>query len=81
MWRSTSSPGGELDLDWIRAASDRDLRLVSFGQRGTDLLVEVPYGPLPDDFREPLVDLRDLGYRLLLARPERNPTFRDSPGV
>ena len=73
-------PGGELDLDWIRAASHQDLQLVSYGQRGTDLLVETPYGPLPDDFKEVLADLRERGYRLLVAHPERNPTFREGPG-
>src|SRR5215218_10603286 len=35
--------GGEVDLYWATEASDEDLRLVSYGQRGTDLLVETPY--------------------------------------
>ena len=40
-------PGAEVDLLWAQSATDEDLRLASFDQRGTDLLVETPYGPLP----------------------------------
>lgn len=32
--------GGEVDLAWSRGASDEELTLVSYGQRGRDLLVE-----------------------------------------
>ena len=38
---------GEVAIEWAVSASDEDLRLVSYGQRGTDLLVETPYGPIP----------------------------------
>ncbi|HEX2234629.1 MAG TPA: CpsB/CapC family capsule biosynthesis tyrosine phosphatase [Thermoleophilaceae bacterium] len=56
-------PGGEVDLVWGLEASDDDLRLVSYGQKGTDLLVELSLK----------------GYRLLLAHPERNSTFQEDP--
>ena len=58
----------------------RELGLVSYGQRGTDLLLETPYGFLsPEPSSQLIADLRDLGYRILLAHPERNPTFQGDP--
>ena len=72
-------PAGEVDLLWAQEASEEDLRLVSYGQRGLDLLVETPYGPLPTTFEQFLFELQTKGYRLLLAHPERNPTFRSDP--
>ena len=72
-------PGGEVDVGWARRASEDDLRLVSYGQRGTDLLVESPYGPLSSADEQHLDDLAGDGFRVLLAHPERNPTFREEP--
>lgn len=71
--------GGEVDLDWAGDASDEALDLVSYGQRGKDLLLEVPYGPLAPDFEERLDAVRARGFRLLLAHPERNPSLRETP--
>jgi len=68
--------GGEVDLLWAQRAADDELRAVSFGQRGHDLLVESPYGPLPERFEDLLFTLSVRGYRILLAHPERNPTFQ-----
>ena len=68
--------GGEVDLSWAQAASDEALRLVSYAQRGTDLLVETPYGHLPSTFESLLFELQVRGYRILLAHPERNPTLQ-----
>jgi len=70
---------GEVDLSWALQASDEDLRLCSYGQRGTDLLLETPYGPLPPRFEELLFELQLKGYRLLLAHPERNRAFQADP--
>jgi protein-tyrosine phosphatase len=78
--RVTVVAGGELDLGWARSATDADLRLVSYAERGTDLLVETPYSPLPYHFEQMLAELQARGYRLLLAHPERNPGFREQPG-
>ena len=72
-------PGGELDLDRGTAASDEELRLVSYGGRGTDLLVETPYGALPDDFEERVLALAARGFRLLLAHPERSEALQRDP--
>jgi protein-tyrosine phosphatase len=72
-------PGGEVDLAWAGQASDQELQLVSYGQRGLDLLVETPYGPLPTTFEDLLFSLQARGYRILLAHPERNPTLKAEP--
>jgi len=68
--------GGEVDLVWAQQASDDDLRAVSFGQRGHDLLVETPYGALNERFEDQLFKLGLRGFRILLAHPERSPTFQ-----
>jgi protein-tyrosine phosphatase len=73
------SPGAEVDVLWAQTASDEELRLASLGQHGTDLLVETPYGLLSDSFEDLLFRITVRGYRILLAHPERNPTFQRDP--
>ena len=75
----TVVPAGEVDLLWALEASPADLRLASYGQWGTDLLLETPYGPLPPNFEEHLFKIALGGYRVLLAHPERNPGFQSEP--
>lgn len=72
-------PGGEVDLLWAQSASAEDLALASYGQRGSDLLVETPYGPLPRSFERLVSELQEAGFRILLAHPERSPTFQQDP--
>lgn len=72
-------PGGELDLARGLEASDDELRLVSFGQRGDYLLVETPYGGLSSLFERQLFEFELRGFRVVLAHPERNPTFQEDP--
>ena len=72
-------PGGEVDLVWAHEAGADDLRLVTYGQRGTDLLLETPYGPLPPTFEKLVAGLVAQGLRILLAHPERNPSFQRDP--
>ena len=72
--------GGEVDLLWALEASDEELRSVSYAGAGTDLLVETPYGPLPSGFEGMLFDLSVRGFRVLLAHPERNPSFQQDRG-
>jgi protein-tyrosine phosphatase len=69
-------PGAEVDLTRGLSASDEELRQASLGQSGDFLLVETPYGPLPHFFEERLFELSVRGYRILLAHPERNPSFQ-----
>jgi protein-tyrosine phosphatase len=76
----TVVPAGEVDLLWALEASPDQLRLASYGQRGTDLLVETPYGLLPPRFEEHLLESSALSsYRILLAHPERGPSFQAQP--
>lgn len=75
----TVVPGGEVDLIWAQEASVEELRLASYWQRGSDLLVETPYGPLATGFEELLFRISLQGFRILLAHPERNPTFQGDP--
>lgn len=72
-------PAAEVDLVWTMDAEPSQLELVSYMQQGTDLLLECPYGPLPHFFDEQVFQLAVRGYRILLAHPERNPTFRAEP--
>jgi protein-tyrosine phosphatase len=72
-------PSGEVDLAWAMGADDDALKLVSIGQRGTDLLVETPYGEPPPTLDDLLFSLAVKGYRVLLAHPERGPAFQRHP--
>jgi protein-tyrosine phosphatase len=62
--------GAEIAVEWLLEASDAQLELASYGQRGRDLLIETP----PSNVR--LIEsvfprLRAKGYRVTLAHPER----------
>jgi protein-tyrosine phosphatase len=72
-------PGGEVDLLWAHEASDAELRLVSYRQAGKDLLLETPYGALPPNFEQLLLQIAARGFRILLAHPERNRTLQARP--
>ena len=72
-------PAAEVDLVRALDATDEERRLASYGQRGTDILLEAPYGPLPTSFEEQLFELSVRGYRILLAHPERNPSLQRDP--
>ena len=72
-------PGGEVDLEWASGASEEHLRLASYRQRGDYLLVETPYDELDGGFEDRLAALRDRGFRLLLAHPERSQELREDP--
>ena len=71
--------GGEVDLLWAQQADELTLRQVSYGQRGTDLLVEAPYGELPARLEDMVFNLAAQGFRVLLAHPERSAGFRADP--
>jgi protein-tyrosine phosphatase len=70
---------GEVDLLWALEASDEELRLCSYGQSGIALLVETPYNSLLPPFEELLSRLTLRGHSVVLAHPERNPTFQHNP--
>jgi protein-tyrosine phosphatase len=70
--------GAEVSLVWALEASDDELRLATYDQRGSDLLIETPtvnavgLGML-------LYDLRAKGLRITLAHPERSAEFQRDP--
>jgi protein-tyrosine phosphatase len=67
--------GAEMSVGWALAATDEQLALASYGQRGTDLLIETPLANMPPI--EPILgELRSRGYRVVLAHPERSPEFQ-----
>jgi protein-tyrosine phosphatase len=73
-------PGGEIDFEWAQNATAEELRLASYGQVGTDVLLETPYAPVTPAFDGALFRLASMGFRVLLAHPERNPTFQQDRG-
>jgi protein-tyrosine phosphatase len=72
-------PGAEVDLTYGLELSDDELRVLSLGGGGSALLVETPYGPVSDLFEEQLFSLTLRGFRPLLAHPERNRAFQETP--
>jgi protein-tyrosine phosphatase len=70
--------GAEVSLVWALEASEDDLKLATFNQQGTDLLVETPSLNVAGLDRL-LYELRIKGFRITLAHPERNPEFQRDP--
>lgn len=69
--------GAEVSLTWALEADDEQLRLASFGQRGTDLLIETPDAiSLLDRM---LGHVAGRGYRITLAHAERTTAFQREP--
>ena len=71
--------GAEVSLVWALEASDEELALASYGQRGSDLLIETPQTSVTG-LEWTLYSVRSRGYRITLAHPERSPDFQDNPG-
>lgn len=71
--------GGEVSLVWALDADDESLRLASYGQRGTDVLIETPTTTV--GIESLLYQVRTRGYRVTLGHPERSREFQRDPGV
>lgn len=67
--------GAEVSLTWAIDASEEELVLASYGQRGKDLLIEPPWVHVAGVDRF-LHALRAKGYRVTLAHPERSHQFQ-----
>jgi protein-tyrosine phosphatase len=67
--------GAEVSLAWALEASDDELRLASYGQRGTDLLIETPSNEV-GGLAELVYRIRLRGFRVTLAHPERSASFQ-----
>lgn len=72
--------GAEVSLAWALEASDEDLRLASYGQRGTDLLIETPLIETVG-LAQLVYTIRARGYRVTLAHPERSSRFQADPSA
>lgn len=71
-------PGGEVSFAWaVDHASEEDLTLASYGQRGTDLLLETPAGAWSLELMVRPFQRR--GFRITLAHPERSHVFHLDP--
>ena len=69
--------GAEVSVMWALEASDEELVLASYGQRGTDLLIETPSDVTMLD--RLLYPLRSSGFRVTLAHPSRSVEFQREP--
>lgn len=67
-------PGAEVSLIWALEASDEQLRLASYGQRGQDVLIETPEDV--SMLEQLLYEVRIRGLRVTLAHPERSGHFQ-----
>jgi protein-tyrosine phosphatase len=65
----------EVSLIWAAEASDEELALASYDQKGRDLLIETPLMSVVGINRF-LYELSAKGYRLTLAHPERSQSFQ-----
>lgn len=70
--------GAEVSLVWALEASDDQLALATYDQRGTDLLIETPTFNVAG-LESLLYQLRTKGLRVTLAHPERNVEFQRDP--
>jgi protein-tyrosine phosphatase len=70
--------GAEVSLVWAVDASDEQLRLVTYGQRGTDVLIETPLAATAG-LDTLLYELRVRGLRVTLAHPERSRELQRGP--
>ena len=68
----------EISLTWALDADDEETRLASFGQRGTDLLIETPRSNTIG-LDTLLYQLRARGFRITLGHPERTRAFQLDP--
>lgn len=70
--------GGELALSMVPALSDQTLRSLCLGD-GDYLLVESPYTYATDLLEGDIFGLQVRGFRVVLAHPERSPSFISDP--
>jgi protein-tyrosine phosphatase len=72
--------GAEVSLVWALDAGEEELRLASYGQRGTDLLIETPLSSTTG-LGAGLYEIYRRGYRITLAHPERSRNFQEEPSA
>jgi protein-tyrosine phosphatase len=72
--------GGEVSIARVEGLDDGDLRALTLGG-GPYLLLECPLSPQAPPMEPIVAALQQRGLRILLAHPERSPTFMRSPRV
>jgi protein-tyrosine phosphatase len=70
--------GAEVSLIWAIDAGEDELRLASYAQRGTDLLIETPLTTIAG-LDTLLYEVQLRGFRITLAHPERSWEFQQDP--
>ena len=66
-------PGGELGHDMVGRLGQGDLESIAQGPPGCRwLLVETPFEGISEDFHAATAELRDRGFGVLVAHPERS---------
>jgi protein-tyrosine phosphatase len=73
-------PGAEISVPRAVELNDDELASFSIGG-GRTLLIESPYVKGIGSMEELFFDLQLRGFRVLLAHPERCPSFQDDPGL
>jgi protein-tyrosine phosphatase len=71
--------GGEIAAERLGRLDDEALRALTLGGGGT-LLLECPFAPVGAAMEPMVADLRRRGFGVLLAHPERSPSFQRDPG-
>lgn len=66
-------PGGELGHDMVGRLSQSELQMIAQGPpHGRWLLVEAPFEPIEGLFHAATAELRDRGFGVMIAHPERS---------
>lgn len=71
--------GGEIAPARLPLLDDEELRGLTLGG-GPTVLLECPFAPVGDSMEPMVFGLRSRGFGVLLAHPERSPTFAGDPG-
>ena len=72
--------GAELAIAQIPKVPEEQLRSLGLG-RGRWLLIEPPFSPLVPELGDAVMDLQRAGHLVVLAHPERCPTFHRDPAM
>jgi protein-tyrosine phosphatase len=71
-------PGGEISPSRLPQLDDATLRRLTLGG-GPYVLLECPFAPIDSRMDAMVADLQERGFGVLLAHPERSPTFQRDP--
>jgi protein-tyrosine phosphatase len=71
--------GGEVAPERLPDLDDATLRELTLGG-GPCVLLECPFAPMGSTMEPMVADLRRRGFAVLLAHPERSPTYQRDPG-